>query len=101
MTSDLILSCRLILCGIKKIWSHINETESNCIEKKANSDNRVTPTVKKNNFPTSNQRLEEVDISREEWRHDGKRKLWRRRETAHEPKHTSPSAKHGGGNIIA
>lgn len=63
MTSDLILSCRLILCGIKKIWSHINETESNCIEKKANSDNRVTPTVKKNNFPTSNQRLEEVDIS--------------------------------------
>lgn len=39
--------------------------------------------------------------SREEWRHDGKRKLWRRRETAHDPKHTSPSAKHGGGNIIA
>lgn len=45
------------------IWSYINEIESNCIEKQANSDNRVTPTVKKNNFPTSNQRLEEVDIS--------------------------------------
>lgn len=30
---------------------------------------------------------------------DGKRKLWKRKETIHDPKHTTLSVKHDGGNV--
>uniref|UniRef100_A0A8C5MSN8 Transposase Tc1-like domain-containing protein n=1 Tax=Leptobrachium leishanense TaxID=445787 RepID=A0A8C5MSN8_9ANUR len=32
---------------------------------------------------------------------DGKRRLWRRKGTAHDPKHTTSSVKHGGGSVMA
>uniref|UniRef100_A0A8C5Q2J1 Transposase Tc1-like domain-containing protein n=1 Tax=Leptobrachium leishanense TaxID=445787 RepID=A0A8C5Q2J1_9ANUR len=32
---------------------------------------------------------------------DGKRKVWRRKGTAHDPKHTTSSVKHGGGSVMA
>mgnify|MGYP002715355238 CR=1 FL=1 len=32
---------------------------------------------------------------------DGKRRVWRRKGTAHDPKHTTSSVKHGGGSVMA
>ncbi len=32
---------------------------------------------------------------------DGKRRVWRRKGTAHDPKHTTSSVKHGGGSVTA
>ncbi len=32
---------------------------------------------------------------------DGKRRVWRRKVTAHDPKHTTSSVKHGGGSVMA
>ena len=32
---------------------------------------------------------------------DGKRRAWRRKGTAHDPKHTTSSVKHGGGSVMA
>uniref|UniRef100_A0A8C5QBF4 Transposase n=1 Tax=Leptobrachium leishanense TaxID=445787 RepID=A0A8C5QBF4_9ANUR len=32
---------------------------------------------------------------------DGKRRVWRKKGTAHDPKHTTSSVKHGGGSVIA
>ena len=32
---------------------------------------------------------------------DGKRRVWRRKGTAHDPKYTTSSVKHGGGSIMA
>ncbi len=32
---------------------------------------------------------------------DGKRRVWRRKGTAHDPKHTISSVKHGGGSVMA
>ena len=32
---------------------------------------------------------------------DGKRKVWRRKRHAHDPKHTTSSVKHGGGGVMA
>lgn len=32
---------------------------------------------------------------------DGKRKVWRKKGTAHDPKYTTSSVKHGGGSVIA
>ncbi len=31
---------------------------------------------------------------------DGKRRVWRRKGTAHDPKHTTSSVKHGGGSVV-
>ncbi|CAJ0938076.1 unnamed protein product, partial [Ranitomeya imitator] len=33
------------------------------------------------------------------YQNDGKKKVWRRKGTAHDPRHTTSSVKHGGGNI--
>uniref|UniRef100_A0A8C4SI25 Transposase n=1 Tax=Erpetoichthys calabaricus TaxID=27687 RepID=A0A8C4SI25_ERPCA len=35
------------------------------------------------------------------YQNDGKKKVWRRRGTAHYPKHTTSSVKHGGGSVMA
>ncbi|TKS81341.1 Transposable element [Collichthys lucidus] len=32
---------------------------------------------------------------------DGKRRVWRKKGTAHDPKHTTSSVKHGGGSVMA
>uniref|UniRef100_A0AAQ4PUA3 Transposase Tc1-like domain-containing protein n=1 Tax=Gasterosteus aculeatus aculeatus TaxID=481459 RepID=A0AAQ4PUA3_GASAC len=32
---------------------------------------------------------------------DGKRRVWRSKGTAHDPKHTTSSVKHGGGTVVA
>ena len=35
------------------------------------------------------------------YQNDGKRRVWRRKGTAHVPKHTTSSVKHGGGSVMA
>ena len=35
------------------------------------------------------------------YQNDGKRRVWRRKGTAHDPKHTPSSVKHGGGSVMA
>ena len=35
------------------------------------------------------------------YQNDGKRRVWRRKGTAHDPKHTTSSVKHGGGSVMA
>ena len=35
------------------------------------------------------------------YQNDGKRRIWRRKGTAHDPKHTTSSVKHGGGSVMA
>ncbi len=35
------------------------------------------------------------------YKSDGKRRVWRRKGTAHDPKHTTSSVKHGGGSVMA
>lgn len=35
------------------------------------------------------------------YQYDGKRKIWRRHCTAHDPKHTTSSVKHGRGSVMA
>ncbi|CAJ0940112.1 unnamed protein product [Ranitomeya imitator] len=35
------------------------------------------------------------------YQNDGKKKVWRRKGTAHDPRHTTSSVKHGGGNVMA
>ena len=35
------------------------------------------------------------------YQNDGKKRVWRRKGTAHDPKHTTSSVKHGGGSVMA
>ncbi|CAJ0968752.1 unnamed protein product [Ranitomeya imitator] len=83
-------------------------------------DRRIISMVKRNPFTTADQvtnTLQEVGVSISKstikrrlhenetkinlYQNDGKRKVWRRHGTAHDPKHTTSSVKHGGGSVMA